>query len=259
MGTVTKALSLLRYFNRAHPLIGLSELARLSGMNKATVHRMMTELQAEGFVEQAGTGREYRLGPAFLRLAALREAAVPTRDLAHDVLADLSAATQETTHVSLLSGDQLTIISYAYSPVHGTRVTMEDAETLSLHATSSGLAVLAFSSPEFSDRILSRPLEKRTPQTETNPDVIRTRMADSRARGFSESIGGFEKDVHSHAAPLFDARQQVIGAMAVAAPTARMDDARKTNIRTELRRHAIRLTRAMGGFLPDGFERTDPA
>jgi len=70
---------LLDFFSRARPQVGLSDMARLSGMNKATVHRLLNELTARESVKQTGTGREYQLGPAFLRLAALRENAVPMR------------------------------------------------------------------------------------------------------------------------------------------------------------------------------------
>ena len=100
MGTTSKALSLLEFFSRATPEIGLSDLARRSGLNKATTYRLMTELAAHGFVEQVGTGREYRLGPAFLRLAALTEHAVPMREMAQAVLSELSEATGETAHVT---------------------------------------------------------------------------------------------------------------------------------------------------------------
>ncbi len=259
MGTVSKALSLLSFFDRSHSLIGLSEMARRSGLNKATVYRLLTELQSQGFVEQAGSGREYRLGPAFLRLAALREAAVPTRDLAALVLADLSEATGETAHVSLLQGETLATVAYSYSPRHGTRVTMDDADILPFHNTSSGLAVLAFSAPATVDAALARPLEARTSRTETDPDRIRAQLAAIRASGMSQNIGGFEDDVHSHAMPLFDASSSVIGAIAVAAPTARMTPEHQSLIRSELRHHAVRLTRLMGGFLPEGFIREEAA
>jgi DNA-binding IclR family transcriptional regulator len=259
MGTVAKALSLLNHFSRIHPQIGLSDFARLSGLNKATTYRLLTELQAEGFVEQVGSGREYRLGPAFLRFAALREAAVPMRDLAGTVLQALSDATQETAHLSLMQGVKLTMLSFAYSTRHGTRVTMEDAQVLALHATSSGLAVLAFSPPEFVEHVLSQPLEKRTEDTMTDPEAIRAVLANVRRTGIAESVGGFEKDVHSHAMPLFDAQTRVIGAMAVAAPVARITPALKSLVRSELRMKALELTRAMGGFPPDGIVDGDEA
>lgn len=254
MGTVTKALSLLTFFSRSRVQIGLSDMARLSGMNKATVHRLLTELQAGGFVEQVGTAREYRLGPAFLRLAALREAAVPMRDLAHDIVEELAELTGETAHVSLLQGDVLSTLTYAYAHQHGLQVTMEDAEVLPLHATSSGHAVLAFSKPEFTQEMLARPLQALTDETMTNPAALKARIAEVRASGVAESVGGFETDVHTHAAPLFDAQQACIGALAIAAPSARMTSDHRAHIRAALLAAAPRLTRLMGGFLPETFK-----
>lgn len=259
MPTVTKALSLLQHFSRARPLIGLSEMARLSGLNKATAHRMLGELQAAGFVEQAGAVREYRLGPALIRLAALREQAVPLRDVAADVLRALSDATQETAHFSVLRDDVLLATAHAYSPVHGTRVTMEDAQVLMLHATSSGLAVLAHSPAEFVDRVLASPLPARTVQTVTDPAAIRATLARVRARGVAESISGFEMDVHSHAAPIFDAKGRAIGGLAVAAPVARMDGAIAARARAAVHAAGLRLTRLLGGFPPGDYPLALPA
>ncbi|WP_428543951.1 IclR family transcriptional regulator [Profundibacter sp.] len=253
MGTTSKALSLLELFSRATPEIGLSDFARRAGMNKATTYRLLSELAAHGFVEQTGSGREYRLGPAFLRLSALREAAVPMREVALGVLIDLSKATGETAHMSLLQGDLLTTIAYTYSDAHGTQVRMEDAEVLMLHATSSGLAVLAFSPAEFVDQVLSKPLKARTPDTITDPDQIRPQLSQIRQTGFAVSVSGFEQDVHSHAVPVFDSDSACIGAVAVAAPVARMDDTLQTLIQTELLSHTTRLTRLLGGFPPVQF------
>ena len=155
MGTVSKALSLISFFDRAHPRIGLSELTRMSGLNKATVHRLMTELAMHGYVEQVGSNREYPLGPVFLRLASLRESAVPTLELTGQVLRRLADATGETAHMSHVQGDILATVDYAYSPTHATRVMMEDAEVVTFHGTASGLAVLAYATPEFVDTVLS--------------------------------------------------------------------------------------------------------
>lgn len=253
MGTVAKALSLLELFSRETPTIGLSDLARRAGINKTTTHRLMVELAAHGFVEQVGSGREYRLGPAFLRLAALREHSVPMRELAQSVLSDLAEATGETAHFSLLQGDILSTAAFAYSPAHGTSVRMDDAEVLTLHGTSSGLAVLAFSAPGFVERVLSRPLQAHTEQTLTDPGEIRALLPGIRASGFATSVGGFELDVCSHAAPIFDSATRCIGAIAVAAPVSRATKALRLRNRQEVTRHARRLTRLTGGFLPEDF------
>ena len=78
MGTVGKALDLLDLFTRGQPQLGLSQLARASGLNKATCHRLLTELESRGLLEQTGPAREYRLGPATLRLSLIH-ISEPTR------------------------------------------------------------------------------------------------------------------------------------------------------------------------------------
>jgi len=253
MGTVAKALSLLGFFARATPELGLSELARRSGLNKTTVYRLMSELAAHGFVEQVGSGRAYRLGPAFLRLAALREQAVPMRETVQTVLADLAAATGETAHFSQLQGETLSTLAYAYSAAHGTSVLMDDAEMLTFHGTSSGLAVLAFSPCDFVDRMLAGPLSARTPETVTDASAIRSALPKIRSEGLAVSVGGFEVDVHSHAAPVFDSGARVTGAVAVAAPVTRMTDALRARVRREVVAKARHLTRLTGGFPPPGY------
>ena len=253
MGTVSKALSLLNYFTRARPEIGLSDLARLTGMNKATVYRHMSEMAELGFVEQTLTGKSYRLGPEVLRLAALREAAVPLLEVARHHLKRLSDATDETAHLSIMRGQQLAALSHQYSTRHGTRVTMEDAEVLSFHGTASGLSILAFADPEFQKLVLDQPLFAHTNATETDPDRIRARLSAIRDTGFAQSIGGFEEDVHSIATPVFGADSLPIGALALAVPVGRMTDQMIALAQQELAICASDLTRRIGGFPPSDF------
>ncbi len=259
MGTTSKALSLLDFFSRKQPLIGLSALSRLSGLNKATTHRLLGELADFGMVEQVGAGRQYRLGPQFLRLAALREHNVPMRESASVLLETLANQTCETAHISLLHGQTLSTLSFAYGAGHGTFVHMEDAEILSLHATSSGLAVLAFSPADFVASVLSHGLTAHTSQTQTNSEAIRAQLADIRSTGIAISVGGFEEDVYSHAAPVFNANATCIGAMAVAAPVSRMTPDLSQRIHGLLSESARHLTRQWGGFPPDNFNtKIDP-
>lgn len=250
MGTVSKALDLLDLFTRLRPQIGLSELARLAGVNKATCYRLMAELQAYGLVEQIGAGREYRLGPAVLRLAALREAQVPTREAAMPLLQRLANATGESVHASQLVAGELRMIAYAYSSAHAMKVMMEDADVLPFHATSSGLAVLAHLPPNARQAILKGSFVRHTPRTETDPAAIKARLETIRATGIAGLDGGYEVDVNSLAVPLFDALGQVSGALAVAVPAARMTDALSQKIRGELVPAGRELTALWGGSQP---------
>ena len=252
MGTVAKALDLLDIFTRARPKAGLSEIARLAGVNKATCHRLLTEMESRGLVEQLGRTREYRLGPAVLRLAYLREASVPTRDAAMPVLQVLAQATGETAHLSYLVGGALSTLAFAYASRHGVRVTMEDADTLPFHATASGAAVLAWMPEADAERILSAPIPHIPP--ENPPEEVRARMAHARLKGWARTLSTFEKDVEGTAVPLFDAHGACIGALAVAAAAPRMTPELDARIVTELARAGAEINALWGGQIPPALE-----
>jgi DNA-binding IclR family transcriptional regulator len=240
MGTVGKALDLLDLFTGSQPQHGLSDLARASGLNKATCHRLLTELESRGLLEQTGPAREYRLGPAVLRLASLREATVPRREAAMPILRRLAEATGETAHLSQLVAGRLTTLAFAYSSRPGVKVMMEDADILPFHVTASGAAVLAHL-PDAKARIAAAP----------DPDSLRQRVETALERRYAETLSTFEKDVHSLAVPLFDASGACVGALAVAAAAPRITPALHATITGELTLAGAEITHLWGGQPPD--------
>ena len=250
MGTVGKALDLLDLFTHAQPQLGLSQIARITGQNKATCHRLLTEMESRGLVEQTGPAREYRLGPAVLRLAALRETAVPTRAAAMPALRRLAEVTGETAHLSHLVAGRLQTLAFAYASGHGTQVRMEDADFLPFHATASGMAVLAFLPDAQQEAVLQAPLANLTGTTQTDPAALRTRLPALRANGFAETESTFEPDVYGIAVPLFDLRCACIGSLAVATPAPRMTPSLRALILAEVTKAATNITALWGGSLP---------
>jgi DNA-binding IclR family transcriptional regulator len=251
MGTVTKALELLDHFSALRSEIGLGDFVRLTGRDKATVHRHLAELEQNGFLEQDAVSRAYRIGPALLRLAAVREAAFPVRRLLRPIVTDLAEAVGELAHATLLQGHMLSPVFHADPLRHGTQVSFDEAEKLPLHATASGLAVLAFAGAELTDRVLAQTLVAMTPKTITDPDTLRHLIAEVQRTGFSQLDSAFDKEVASQGAPLFGQGGQVIGAMAVAVPRVRATPQTLAGITPKLQAAARAATLSLGGRYPN--------
>lgn len=248
--TVAKALSLLDYFSESEPEIGLSELARRSGVDKATVHRMLVVMCDHGLLEKRGDARLYRLGAGVLRLARVRETAFPVSQIFQQSLETLSSTIGETAHASLISGRALATIGISESN-RGSRVSLVAGEILPMHSTASGLVVLAFSRPELVERTLSGPLESRTAHTVIDPDALRGILQDVRQNGYAEGDQTNEDDVYGIAVPIFDTDGSTVGAIAVATPAHRMTD--------DLRRQTISALFAEAGKLHFGTGGQPPA
>jgi DNA-binding IclR family transcriptional regulator len=250
--TVAKALSLLDYFSEAEAEIGLSELARRSGIEKATVHRMLAVMCDHGLVEKRGDARLYRLGAGVLRLARVRETAFPVSSVYQHSIDQLSAEIGETAHASLVSGRALATIGVSESN-RGSRVSLVAGEILPMHSTASGLVVLAYSQQDFIDRIMSEPLIAKTSRTITDPKVLSARLQDIRHAGFAVSDQTNEDDVYGIAVPVFDVDGTASGAIAVATPAHRMTDEVRRRTTAALLEQAEKLNFGTGGRPPAEF------
>lgn len=254
MGTITKALGLLNHFSLNQPEIGLIQFVKLSGFDKATSHRLLSELAKNGFVEQDLLTRKYRLGPSVLRLANVREITFPARSVINPILEDLVAATGETAHASLLQSDILATIAHKEGTTHGTRVHIDPAELIPLHATASGWAVMAYAHEALTKQVLASNLKSWTNSTIVDRARLVNKIEDTRASGFGRSDQGFENGVYGIAAPLFDKNQTCIGAIAIATPTSRQSDRLDALIKEELAKASRRITHGWGGIIPTKME-----
>lgn len=250
--TVAKALSLLDYFSEAEPEIGLSELARRSGIDKATVHRMLVVMCDQGLLEQRGGARLYRLGAGVLRLARVRETAFPVTSVYQHSLDAISAELGETAHASLISGRALATIGVSESS-RGSRVSLVAGEILPMHSTASGLAFLAFSKVEFVDRVLSEPMKAKTSRTLTDGNVVRARLQEIQLTGYAEADQTNEDDVYGIAVPVFDLDGAPVGSIAVATPAHRMTNELRRQAIAALFREADKVNRGTGGRPPTTF------
>ena len=252
MSVVVKAFELLQLFSAERPEMGLTELHRLAGRDKATTFRHLSALESVGLLERNPATRAYRIGPAVLRLARLREAVMPRREVVEAALDRLAALTGETAHASALSGNTLLSLSVRESDLHSNRVVIRETE-LPLHATASGLAVLAFGGPGLRAAALGA-MERFTEATHATEAALDAAVERARAEGFAVSAQGFEAGVHGTAAPLFDETGLIAGAVAVAAPASRMTPDLGRTIRQGLTRAAHEISQGWGGQVPAGLQ-----
>lgn len=252
MSSAAKALTLLSHFSVARPEIGLSQMCRIAGRDKATTYRHLQALETAGFVEQNPATKHYRLGPAVMQLAQVREATVPRKEGAKSALTALADATGETAHVTVLSGETLYGLCDCESPHHGIRAVI-DLNTFPLHATASGLCALAFGPAELFD-VAAAHMEEFTDYTPTNAVELMALVNAIRTTGFGRGNRSYEAEIQGLSAPLFDHSGQLAGAVAVACVASRFTPELERKIKSELMIAAREVTRNWGGTLPAHIE-----
>ena len=253
MGTALNALKMLDYFSSAQPEIGLSRIARLSGANKATALRHLRALEEFGLIEQNSRTKSYSIGPAALRLAALREIARPGLEGARHKMFEAMQNVGESLHLTLLEKDILQTAMVVETTKHSVRVSLDPSEIMPVNATASGLCMLSFGPDFLLERLDETPRKRFTEATLTDPEHIRARVAQIRHAGWASSNGSFEEGVFGFAAPVFGIDQIAIGTIAIAVPEIRATDARLPDILNALHALSKDLTANFGGQPPETF------
>ncbi len=227
-------------------------MCRLAKRDKATTHRHLQALEEAGFVEQNPLTRQYRLGPALLQLAQMREQTVPRKESAMPVLRKLAEITGETTHASVLSGTSVFALASCESTEHSIRVVI-DLNKFPLHATASGLAILAFGPSDLMNVAVEN-LEAFTSETIKSQATLEATVQSVRETGFGRTIGSFEKEVSSLAVPVFDETRRLAGAISVACVATRFSPDLERLCQENLVTASHDLTRRWGGTVPDEIE-----
>ena len=252
VSTIRKAIDLLNWFSAERAQIGLAEFQRLTGRDKATTYRYLCALEESGLLERDQQSRAYRIGPAALRLAHVREVTVPRRAGVRLVLPKLADATGELAHASLLQGLSLVTLTSHASTRHSARVVL-DEPVLPLHATGSGLAVLAFADPSLRKAALKN-LKHYTDFTPTTREALDAALQTIRETGFGIADQKFEEGVYGIGVPLFDSSNCVAGSVAVASVATRINDKVIALIKCELIDAARQITHSWGGTVPEALD-----
>lgn len=255
MATIDKALSLLDLFSENRPEIGLTEIKSLSGFDKGTTHRYLSTLRDCGFLEQNQSTKAYRLGPAVIRLAMVREKTVPRAHIAAEYIDSLASDIKELVHISVPQARGMTSLYAKDGGSTGTRVGFNPSELLPYHATSSGLSMLAFGPARYRKNHAQQDLTRFTRRTLSEQSALAQKILATQEQGYARADQSFENEVSSIAIPFFDSGDAAAGSISIATPTSRMKERLKETYLAGLISVSRAFSSDIGGKVPDVIEK----
>jgi DNA-binding IclR family transcriptional regulator len=135
----------------------------------------------------------------------------------------LASQTGESVLLGILDEDAVLYLDRGEAP-QGLRMTANAGRRSPLHSTASGKVLLAFAQDrQLFDRITSGSLAKFTQTTITDPSVLRYELAQVRQQAFATCWQEREVGLCSLAVPLRNYTNRVIGSLAVAGPSTRLN------------------------------------
>lgn len=215
--SVVRSLDILELLNR-EPAAGVSQIAGRLGLDKSTVHRLLTTLRAKGYVRQDPDTQSYSNS---LKLLELGLSSVDRKGLmrkARPHLETLAAATRETVNLALLDGVDIVYVD----KIESTEVIRADlgvGRSWPAYATSLGKAILSHLPEERVQSLFrNEGFAKLTANTLDSLEELLTDLRTTRRRGYAIDNEELLPGLACVAAAVTGFSGEPLGAVSVAYP-----------------------------------------
>ena len=243
VSSLARGLDVICAFTRFTPKMTLSDVARATGMTRATARRLLLTLVREGYAERSG--REFSLRPKVLQLGYSALSSVGILDVVQPIMNELTQRTQESIFTAVLTGDEVTYLARS-TPDRVMSVSINIGNRLPAYAVSTGRVLLAGEPDQALEAYLERiSLSALTANTTTSKVKLRAIIEEVRQQGYSLVNEEFEAGVRSLSVPIRDASNRVIAALNACCPSVRFDvDDMRAQLVPQLLEAAQRIQRA---------------
>lgn len=209
MSGLAKGLQVIESFTPDHPRQSITEVARATGLDRATARRCLLTLHLGGYADY--DGKFFTLTPRVLRLGTASLATMPLPQIVQPLLDSLSEKVGQSSSVSILDGGEIVYVARA-AQRRVMSIGLMPGSRLPAYCTSMGRVLLAALPEDQARDLLTAPLPARTPRTLTDPALILAELACIRAQGYAVIDQEVELGLQSIAVPIRNARGKVVAA-----------------------------------------------
>jgi IclR family KDG regulon transcriptional repressor len=215
---VERALDVLLCFTNQTPELTMSQISEQIGINKSTVHRLLSTLEGKRFLERNPLTGVYRPGLRLMQLASLAMEQNSLRRLAAPFLQELCNHYRENVNLALLDGADVVYVDVIEGSQR-VKLAAVPGQRLPAFCTASGKAILAFLPEDNMMRILEHGMPQYTQNTITSPEAFFDDIRFTRERGFTISVQEFEDGINAIAVPIC---KPPIASVSIAGPAYRL-------------------------------------
>jgi DNA-binding IclR family transcriptional regulator len=219
---IQKAFGILEALLRSDEPSTLVDLAAAVAMPKASVHRLLNQMEMVGIVRRDLSGRAYLPGPRWVQLASDTLVAIGRQPPIREIMRALVAKVTESCNLAVLQGSEIVYVERVECewPL---RMQLQAGSRVPVHCTSSGKLLLAMMEAEKRKRFVSSlKLDRYTPNTIVDPNDLLAECEQICKEGISINREEYHRGLIGVAVPVRGAGGNVAAALAIHAPIFRM-------------------------------------
>lgn len=242
---VERTLNILFLVSAAKEPLGLAQISSETGVDKATALRMLATLESFRLVQRDEVTRAYSIGSGAWQLSSAYQAEIKVVSESH--LRELRDATGESVSLVVARGlDRVMLMAIEAS--HELRVVPQLNSVLPIYSGASGKVFMAFMTPDKRERVIEltglRPVNERSI---VDRETYLQALEAVRQQGFAVSSGDVTFGAAAIAAPILDAKGEVLAVVSLRGPEVRLNPERVRKLAPLVKQTARDIAIEMAG------------
>ena len=204
VASLARGMVLLESYRDGAPLLGITDLVRITGFEKNLVQRLTNTLYQMGYLGKDQTRRKYYLTPRILTHSFNYLRSRKLFALAMPALIDLREDLRKAVNMCVLNGTDITYVVRLWLKYYHEASLF--GESLPAYSSAGGRMLLSFFSDEDALALIeSMERRKLTPHTRVDPMELLDEVRKAREQGYCWQAGEFIEKEISVSAPVSDA------------------------------------------------------
>lgn len=232
--SIERALDILDCFEPGKLELTLTDIARGIGLPMSTTSRLVATLEARSYLARDAATQRYSLGSRIGQIGALGLSTMDLGKVALPFMRELNTLYNEGVSLYVNRDDERICVERVESTLPLRRV-VNVGDRHPLTRGAAGRLLLAY-----------LPAERRRAILSVDPYTTEEALDDLRRGGFTVSLGEREEGVSSIAAPVLDAKGEVVAALSMSGPSVRFEGSGFSDKIAKVKKTAESISRALG-------------
>jgi DNA-binding IclR family transcriptional regulator len=212
----------------------LVDAARLTGVERPSVHRLLQGLVAAGLAAQHAN-RRYFLGPALFEMVTIAAPTFNVVDICKESVRRLAQSVQDTVYLTVQTGVDAVCVDRQVGNYPIRVFTLEVGERRPMGVGAGSIAMLAAMSPEEADSIVRANSPYYGQYEGVTAPMVQEFVAQTRERGYLARLGRINPDVKTIGVAVTMRNGRPIAGLSIAATQSRIPESREQELLATIR------------------------
>jgi DNA-binding IclR family transcriptional regulator len=202
VSALERGISVLRCFSQERPVLGYADIAKMTGIPRPTVNRLVATLNATGMLKPALAADRFTLGPAVISLARVFLVSLDVRAVARPKMMAMAEDLGCSVYLAVRDGMEMVLIEACrpHSSILSPR--LDVGSRAPIPSSALGRAYLAALDDAKRTQLIESLRLLRGPEWDRMGAAMLRSIDEARRLGYCLSLGEFHHEINSVSVPL---------------------------------------------------------